>query len=43
MPFAFFAVISRQRGVADRFKAFFEEDGWATMADDCWDMMVARR
>jgi hypothetical protein len=43
MPFAFFAVISRPRGVADRFKAIFEEDGWATMADDCWDMMVARR
>ena len=44
MPFAFFAAISRPRGVMDRFSGFFpEEDDWATMADDCCDMMVARR
>jgi hypothetical protein len=44
MPFVFFAAISRPRGVMDRFSGFFaEEDDWATMADDCWDMMVARR
>ena len=35
MPFAFFAAISRPRGVMDRFSGFFaEKDDWATMADD---------
>ena len=44
MPFAFFAAISRLRGVMDRFSGFFaDEDDWATMADDCWDIMIARR
>jgi len=42
--FAFFAAISRPRGVMDRFSGFFpEEDDWATMADDCCDILVARR
>ena len=44
MPFAFFAAISPPRGVMDRFSGFFaEEDDWATMADDCCDMLVVRR
>ena len=35
MPFAFFAAISRPRGVVDRFRALAEEDGLETMALDC--------
>jgi hypothetical protein len=35
MPFTFFAVISRPRGVMDRFSGFFAGDyDWMTMADE---------
>ena len=40
MPFAFFAAISRPRGVADRFRAFAEEDDRAKIADDCLDILL---